>query len=191
MTAPEVPVFLPGVPVGTVPAEFNAKIRDPFTALLSPPAFRARRTTALTVTENVVQALAWNSGGIDEDPYGGWASGQPTRWTVPAGWGGWWTITAAVSLSGTGAAGLVVIPCVAVNGKSQLSLSGGTWEGQEVFVPTGVASQPKTVGSVWSVYAAAGDYIEVDLFYSTESAITAVDTTAGLECRVELVWDGV
>jgi hypothetical protein len=187
VTAPAVPVFLPGVPVGTVPAEFNAKIRDPFTALLSPPTFRARRTSALTVAEGTVQALPWNT--PDEDTYSGWASGAPTKYVVPDGWSGWWFCTAAVSLFGTGASGLVVIPSIAVN--SGAPGLGVTYEGQEVFVPTSTSAVPKIAASSWWVYAAAGDFIELQLWYSTESAITAVDTTAGFECRLELTWDGV
>jgi hypothetical protein len=60
-----------------------------------------------------------------------------------------------------------------------------------MFVPTGAAAQPKTAPGMWRVYANEGDYIELDLYYSAESTITAVDITAGLQCRMELVWDGV
>ncbi|MGI5418649.1 hypothetical protein [Actinomadura luteofluorescens] len=187
-TAPAVPVFLPGVPVGQdVVDVFNTQIRDPLTALLKPPVFRARRTSALTVAEGTVQALPWNT--PDEDPYSGWASGAPTKFVVPDGWSGWWLCTAAVSLFGTGASGLVVIPSIAVN--SGAAGIGVTYEGQEVFVPTSTSAAPKLAASSWWVYAAAGDYIELQLWYSTESAITAVDTTAGFECRLELTWDGV
>lgn len=184
--APEVPVFLPGVPVGSLPEEFNAKVRDPFTGLLAPPTFRARNTAGQTIAENIVQAVTWDT--IDEDPYAGWSAGSPTRYTVPDGWAGWWHATANVSLSGTGATGLALIPSIAVN--SGLPNLGSVYEGQEVFVPTGVAAQVKTVNSAWWVYAKPGDVIEVTLWYSTESTITAVDTTAGLECRLELIWDG-
>ncbi|WP_433465697.1 hypothetical protein [Spirillospora sp. CA-128828] len=190
--APKVPVFLPGVPVGQdVVDVFNTQVRDPLAAILKPPNFRARRTTALTVAEGTTQALTWNQ--VDEDPYGGWAGNnspaEPTKWIVPPGWYGWWQITAAVSLFGTGAAGLVVIPSIAVNaGAVDI---GVIYEGQEVFVPTSTSSAPKLAASSWWVYAGEGDFIELQLWYSTESAITAVDTTAGFECRLELIWDGV
>lgn len=188
-TAPEIPVFLPGVPVGAdVVDAFNRLIRDPFTGLLAPACFRARRTTALAVTENTVQAIAWNEAGIDEDPYAGWDSANPTRYVVPDGWYGWWWATGAVSLSGTGANNLVLIPSIAVN-QGAVNL-GVIWEGQEAFVPAG-SGQAKTVASSWWVYAAPGDVIELLLYYSDESGITAVDTTPGLECRLELHWDGV
>ncbi|WP_165964237.1 hypothetical protein [Actinomadura sp. KC216] len=185
--APEVPAFLPGVPVGTVPDVFNDLIRDPLTAVLAPPVFRARRTTALAVTENLVQAIAWNVAGIDEDPYEGWDSGNPTRWVVPDGWSGWWHATATVSLSGTGASGLILIPSIAVNqsgGGNTLIL-----EGQEPLVATGAGV--KLAAGEWWVYAREDDVIELDLYYSSESTITAVDITPGQECRLELVWDGV
>ena len=186
LTAPEIPVFLPGVPVGDVPAEFNTKIRDVFHGLLAPACFRARNTGGQTLTENTVQAVEWDQ--IDEDPFEGWDSDNPTRFVVPDGWYGWWWATAAVSLSGTGASGLVLIPSIAVN-EGQVNI-GVIWEGQEAFVPTG-SGQAKTVASSWWVYAAPGDVIELLLYYSDESGITAVDTTPGLECRLELHWDGV
>ncbi|WP_067483755.1 hypothetical protein [Actinomadura hibisca] len=188
MPVPQVPVFVPGAPVGSLPARFNAWIRDPLTALLSPPRFRARRTTGLTVTEAVNQAVAWNSSGVDEDSHGGWSSGQPTRYTVPAGWSGWWLVTGAVSISGGGAAGLVLIPSIAVNGASHTGAGLAGWEGPEPFVAFGGL---KVCSATWRVYASAGDRIELILYYSDESTITAVDTTPGQECRIELVWDGV
>lgn len=190
VTAPTVPTFYPGVPVGSVPAEFNAKIRAPFTALLSRPRFRARRTGALTVTENAHQYIAWDT--IDEDSHGGWAAGTPGRYTIPTGWAGWWLVTANVSLFGTGANGLVLIPSIAVNGASQTGVSGGAgWEGPEPWTTLGGSGIPKTCSATWRVYAVAGDYLQLDLYYSSESAIVAVDTTAGQECRMEIVWDGI
>lgn len=185
---PAVPVFLPGFPVGQGPAVFNEKIRDTLGFLYDRPRFRARRTTAFTVAENVTTDIQWNSGGIDEDTYSGWDSGTPTRYTVQAA--GWYLATGAVSLSGTGANGLVVIPVLATNGVSHTGVGANGWEGPEIYVPTG-ASPPKVVSGSWRVYAQVGDFIELGIFYTGESAITAVDTTAGLECRLELVWDGV
>ena len=35
-----------------------------------------------------------------------------------------------------------------------------------------------------------GDYVQLNVWYSTESSITATDSTAGVETRIELVWDG-
>lgn len=183
---PVPPRFLPGRPPATTPDEFNAKVRDPFTFLLDTPRFRARRVGALTVAENATNYIAWDT--IDEDNYGGWNATTPGRYTAQAP--GWYLVTGAVSLSGTGAAGLVVIPGIAVNGTSHTGV-GGVWEGPEVFVPTGAASQPKIVSGTWTVYCEVGDFLQLNLFYSTESAITAVDTTAGLQCRIEITWDGV
>jgi hypothetical protein len=186
LTAPEIPVFTPGVPVGTLPAVFNAKIRDPLHGLLAPACFIARNTGGQTLTENTVQAVEWDR--IDEDPYEGWDSDNPSRFVVPDGWFGWWQATAAVSLSGTGASNLVLIPSIAVN-SGQVNI-GVIWEGQEAFVPTG-SGQAKIVSSSWWVMAQPGDIIELLLYFSDESSIAAVDTTAGLQCRLELIWDGV
>jgi hypothetical protein len=186
MPSPQVPTFAPNPP--NVAAALNTKLRDNFAALLSPPVFRARRTTALTIAAGH-QDIPWNT--IDEDTHTGWAAGLPTRYTIPAGWGGWWMVDGGVSLSGTGAAGLVLIPSVAVNGTSPTGLGTFGWEGICPFVPTGAAAETKYASSMWRVYANPGDYIEIDLWYSTESAITAVDITAGRECRIGCVWDGV
>lgn len=185
-SAPEVPVFVPGVPVGQVPAEFNAKIRDVFTGLLAPAGFIARNTTGQTLTEATVQAVTFDQ--IDEDVYEGWNAAAPSRWVVPDGWEGWWHATAAVSLTGTGASGLVLIPSIAVN--SGLPNIGVIYEGQEVLVPTGNSGQSKTVASGWWVYAKPGDVVQLLLYFSDESGITSVDTAAGLQCRLELFWDG-
>lgn len=186
LTAPEVPAFLPGVPVGSLPGEFNAKIRDPLHGLLAPACFRARNTGGQTIAENTVQAVEWDT--ADEDPYEGWNAANPTRFVVPDGWAGWWHATANVSIFGTGAAGLILIPSIAVN--SGLPNIGVIYEGQEVFIPTGTSGTPKTVNGAWWVYAKPGDIVELTLYFSSESGITAVDTTAGVECRLELIWDG-
>lgn len=190
MGAPTVPDFRPGAAAGTAPAVLNALVRDTFNGLLDRPRFRARRTGALAVVENVHQFIPWDT--VDEDSHTGWAaSPNPTRYTVPSGWTGWWLVSGGVSLSGTGAAGLVLLPSIAVNGASQTGFGGSSgWEGVAPFVPTGASTQPKYSNGVWRIYANAGDAVELDLWYSTESAITAVDVTAGLQCRIELVWDG-
>lgn len=190
MAAPTVPDFRPGAPAGTAPDVLNTLVRDVFNGLLDRPRFRARRTGALAVVENTHQFVAWDT--ADEDSHTGWAaSPNPTRYTVPPGWTGWWLVSGGVSLSGTGAAQLVLIPSIAVNGGSHTGVTGGAgWEGVEAFIPTGVAAQPKWSPGVWRVYANAGDWIELDLWFSNESAIVAADVTAGLQCRIELVWDG-
>ncbi len=117
-------------------------------------------------------------------------SSDPSRYVVQAP--GWYLAEAKVSLSGTGAANLVLIPAVAVNGGSHTGLSGGAgWEGMESAVPTGASTQPKASTFAAEVYANVGDVIQLDLWYSTESAITAVDITAGWECAMRLVWMGL
>ncbi|MBC6458431.1 hypothetical protein [Actinomadura sp. HBU206391] len=271
MPVPQIPDFRPGVVVGTVPDVLNEFLRDPMTALLDPPSFVARRTSAWNLTENVHQNVPWDS--VSEDSHSGWVSGavvgggasstlsvaaavadnsitvasaasfssgdwiridtganaeyrrisapagnvltfsatgggtglarthsigaavtevdgDPTRYTVPDGWSGWWLVDAVVSLSGTGAAGLVAIPGVSVNNQSQTG-EGNAWEGCEPFVPTGASTEPKHANGTWRIYAAEGERVQLDLWFSTESAITAADVTTGRECRIGLVWDGV
>lgn len=115
---------------------------------------------------------------------------DPTKYYAQAP--GWYGGTVTVSLSGTGAAAMILVPSIAVNGASNTGISGGGgWEGMCLYPPTGVSTQPKLSLGYFEVYANVGDPISADLFYSTESAITAVDTTAGLECSMRLVWMGL
>lgn len=189
---PELPLFTPGVDPGApIAAALNAGVRDPLTFLTAPPIFRARRTSALTIAAGH-QFIAWNQ--IDEDNYVGWGPSQnpvqaASRYVVQEA--GKYCVSAMVSLSGTGAAGLVLVPACAVNGVSPSGFGPNGWEGQEVFVPTGASTQPKLSSGYWEVYALPGDRIEIDLWYSGESGIVAVDTTAGFQCAVEIVFGGV
>lgn len=180
---PDIPAFYPGV--DTV-SQLNVMSQS-LASLPNPPIFRAERSTALTVAEGTHQYIAWNT--PLEDTYNAWASGNPSVYPAPVN--GWYHVEAAVSLSGTGAAGMVLIPAVAVAGTSPTGQGAAGWEGEEAFVPTGTSTQPKIVRGAWFVYANAGDAIQIDLWYSTESSITAVDTTAGVRCRVGIVGVGV
>lgn len=114
---------------------------------------------------------------------------DPSQYVIRAP--GWYEITGTTSLSGTGAAGLEMSPGIGVNGNSQTGIGATAWEGTVPYPPTGVSTQPKTASSRWEVYCNLGDVVQLDLWYSTESAITAVDTTAGLECSMRLVWAGL
>jgi hypothetical protein len=157
---PDIPVLAAGADAVTALNTMSQSL----SSLLNPPIFRAERSTALTVAENTHQFITWST--PIEDTAGGWGPSQTPaqaadRYVAPAA--GWYHVEAAVSLSGTGAAGMVLI---------------------------GASTQPKLVCHGWVVYANAGDPIQIDLWYSTESAITAVDTTAGIRCRVGIVGIG-
>jgi hypothetical protein len=180
---PDIPVFYPGADAVTMLNLMASSLNS----VLNPPIFRAERSTAFAVTEGTHQYISWST--PLEDTAAVWTAGDPSVYPAPAA--GWYHVTAAVSLSGTGAAGLVLIPAVAVNGSPPTGQGSPGWEGPEVFVPTGASTQPKVVTGNWFIYANAGDEIQIDLWYSTESAITAVDTTAGIRCRVGIVGIGV
>jgi hypothetical protein len=184
---PAVPLFVAGTTGPNMPAAMNSLVRDPLTFFMDKPRARLRRSTALAVVENFHQYVAFNI--ADEDTATGWSSLDPTKYTVQAP--GWYLIEAKVSLSGTGAAAMVLIPAIAVNGVSHTGVGSAGWEGMGPAVPTGVAAQPKASQFVGEVYANLGDYIQLDLFYTLESAITAVDTTAGWECALRLVHMGL
>lgn len=179
---PDIPVFYPGTDTA---AALNL-MGQTLASLLNPPIFRAERSTALAIVEGH-QFIAWNT--PLEDTAGAWSAGSPTVYPAPVA--GWYQVSAAVSLSGTGAASLVLIPAVAVAGSSPIGTTASGQEGMEVFVPTGASTQPKVSVGDWYVYANEDDPIQIDLWYSTESAITAVDTTAGIRCRVGIVGLGV
>lgn len=191
---PGVPVFYPG-PIADIPTQWNTGVGTPAgTAggvagtnnfMMNKPKFKARRTTALTVAAGH-QFVAWNAAGIDFDTYVGWDAATPSIYTIQAP--GWYLATARVSLSGTGASGLVLIPALAVNGSSPTSIGTNGWEGPECPVPVGASTQPKISNGVWQFYGRNGDQVQLDLWYSPESAITAVDTTAGRMPSFSLVW---
>lgn len=70
---PAVPDFRPGIGVGTVPAEFNNKIRDPLTFIHNKVAFRASRTAAWNVNSTAASRyVPFDT--VAEDPYGGWVN---------------------------------------------------------------------------------------------------------------------
>lgn len=178
---PAVPVFYPGV--GST-AQLNTMVQA-FTFLLAKVAFRARRTTSGSPTKNAHTDVPWTT--IDEDNYGGWAAGQPTRYTCQAP--GWYLVSGTLSLTGTGAGGTVLIPACAVNGASQTGQGSNGWEGAEVFIPTG---GPLGASGIWEVYCNVGDYIELDCWYSGEPAANlSWNTASDAQTRIEIVWMGV
>lgn len=189
---PDVPRFVAGTDPDAIADLLNTNIRDSLTFLTAPPTFRARRTGSLTVAENTHQDVTWDQ--IDEDNYVGWGPSQTpaqsaTRYVVQEP--GMYAISAVVSLSGTGATSLVLIPAAAKNGVSASGQGPNGWEGVEVFVPTGASTQPKVSVGYWEIYGLPGDIFELDLWYSTESAIVAVDTTAGFQCGIEIIWTSI
>ncbi|GAA4626862.1 hypothetical protein GCM10023196_036840 [Actinoallomurus vinaceus] len=158
-----------------------------FSFLLARVAFRARRAGAGTVARNAHTLIPWDS--VDEDPYGGWAAGNPAAYTVQQS--GWYICCGTVSLAGTGAAGTVLIPSLSINGSSPTGQGTVGWEGPEIFPPTG-ASDPKCVTALWEAYCIAGDQIALDCYVSNEpSANPTWQTTAGVQSRIELLWMSV
>jgi hypothetical protein len=179
---PDIPVFYPGQDAVT---QLNT-MSQTLSSLLNPPVFRAERSTALTVAAGH-QFISWNT--PIEDTAGAWSAGSPSVYPAPAS--GWYQVHGTVSLSGTGATSLVLIAAVAINGNSPIGTATTGQEGMEIFVPVGTSTQPKVSVGDWFGYANAGDAIQLDLWYSTESTITAVDTTAGIRCRMQIVGLGV
>lgn len=190
---PGIPIVYPGLDtvvqwntgINTLPGT-SGGVRDTMTFMANRPKFRARRTTAQTLTENSHQFITWNV--IDFDNYGGGTVGS-SIYTVQCQ--GWYLVTGRVSLlaSAAGAANLVLIPACAVNGTSPTGIGSNGWEGPETPVPTG-AGNPKASNGAWQVYALVGDQIQLDLWYSSESTITSTDTVAGWTPEISLVWVG-
>ena len=134
------------------------------------------------------QFITWDT--IVEDTASAWSAGAPTVYPAPVS--GWYQVHGTVSLSDStaGATGLVLIPAVAINGNSPIGTATTGQEGMEVFVPT-VSTDPKVSVGDWFGYANQGDSIQLDLWFSTESSITTVSTTAGARCRIQIVGVGV
>ncbi|RMI47614.1 hypothetical protein EBO15_01550 [Actinomadura harenae] len=64
------------------------------------------------------------------------------------------------------------------------------FEGGAFAVP--VSGSPMVASGVWEVYCNLGDYIELDLWYSSEPASNlSWSTTAGTQSRIELTWMGI
>lgn len=180
---PDIPAFYPGA---ALTPQLNL-MGQAFTFLLAKVAFRARRAATGAVAKNGHTLVPWDT--IDEDPYGGWAAGTPTVYTVQAP--GWYLGCGTASLAGTGAAGTVAIPAFAINGGSQTGQGSSGWEGPEVFIPTG-ASDPKVVSGFWEGYCNAGDQITLDVFLSSEPAANLTwQTAGGQQSRIEILWTGV
>lgn len=191
---PQIPVFYPG-PIADVPTQWNTGVGTaPGAAggvagtigfLGNKPKFRARRTTTQTIATGH-QFVSWNQ--IDADTEGGWAAGNPTVYTVMVA--GWYLGTGRASLSGTGTAGLVLIPSLAVNGTSPTSIGANGWEGPCLPVPEGASTQPKISNGAWKFYARVGDQVQLDLWFNAGSGIVATDTTTGRWPAISLVWWG-
>jgi hypothetical protein len=188
-------VFYPG-PIASVPDQWNSGVgtlpgvaggvAGTMNFMANRPKFRARRVASQTVAENTHQFMSWDT--IDADTESGWNAGDPTVYTAKVA--GWYLATGRVSLSGTGAAQLVLIPALAVNGTSPTSIGSNGWEGPELPVPVGASTQPKISNGAWKFYVRIGDQVQLDCWYSTESAMTATDTTAGRWPALSLVWWG-
>lgn len=184
---PEMPLFSPGIAPEMLATEFNTKIRDPFTFLLKKPIFRARRTSAQSISSGH-QFISWDQ--IDEDNYAGGSSGQPTRYVAPVS--GYYLVTAQVSFaeSSSGADKLTMIPSISRNGSPPYGFGSPGWEGIEPRVPLS-SGNPKSVNSAWEVYANKGDYLEIDLWFSSEFPVSATSSTPGWQCSIEIVWSSI
>lgn len=179
---PAIPVFHAGQnPV----AQLNA-MSQAVSFLEAKVAFRARRAGGGALTEGAFNIVTWDV--VDEDPYGGWAAGAPTVYTVQAP--GWYGVTGTACITGTGAGGTVLIPAFAINGGSQTGQGGSGWEGPEIFIP--VTAPVQAASGYWEGYCNAGDQISLAAYLSTEPTTTLTwQTAAGQQPRIEIVWMGV
>lgn len=190
---PGVPVFYPGY---TATNQFNSGmdgsggIRDTWTFLNNKPKFKARRAAAQTgLTEGANNWMVWDT--VVFDNYNGWGPNQSPaqtadKYIVQAP--GWYLVTARVSLSGSGASSLVMVPAISVGGKSPTGVGSPGVEGPCTYIPTGSSTSPKVINGAWMVYASLGATIQLNLWYSTESTITSTDATVGFQPELSLVW---
>jgi hypothetical protein len=113
----------------------------------SSPVFSATQNTAQTgVALNTWTAVAFDAETIDTHS-GHDNAASPSRYTIPAGWGGTWQFQGTVAIAGTGGGGVV------------LAVNGTRVKGSVVSKPSGGAGAFATPAKQFTV--AAGDYVGV------------------------------
>ena len=167
-SAPVVPSIPAGY--GPLPADFNSWVQAPFASLTSRVVFRAAKTTSQTLAagNNTIQFDS-----ILEDPYSGWNASTYT-WTPPAAWSGTYIVRAGI-VTGGNAGGRVGV-LIGLNGTAVWTLS-------EVWASTSQANMPCGEAPVQLV----GGQDQVSVIGYSAVGVN-LDTTAGQQCTVELVW---
>jgi hypothetical protein len=130
------------------------------------PLFRARRAAAQAIANASETALQWDAEDVDTHN-GHDLVTNPSRYTCPAGFAGYWQVSAAVGFPNniTGRRGIFLRKNgTAIDG-------GGTW-----WV-TGVNGTHATVSRTTIVQLAVGDYIEATSFQESGGSLST--TTAG------------
>lgn len=185
MTLPSSPTVA-AIQPGLGGASFlNQVINAPMTFLLDKVAFRGRcTTTAGFVTGGV--ATPWAT--VDEDPYSMWgpSQGSPLANSVlVVQQPGWYLITTTISITGSGVAGNVLLPRLAVNGVNPLQNTGSFWEGDEI-APVVTSGQPQAATGSWEGYCVPGDQIVINTYLGGGSQVW--NTAAGQESRLSILW---
>lgn len=135
------------------------------TALIK-PVFRARRAATQNFTTAVTAALSWDT--EDIDTHGGHdLVTNPTRYTIPAGFGGYWQLGGGIGW-GNGTAG---------RRGCFWRKNGADLDGASTFIFPNSAGTVSVPARPIVVQCAAGDYIELAGFQ--ESGGTLGTTTTG------------
>lgn len=127
-------------------------------------------TASQSLANGTEAAISWPSGGADVNVGPMWASGNPTRFTVPSGQGGLYDITGQVVYAAS-AAGTRRLAEIWVNGAAYLNYY--------VDLPSRGAGLDTQVEISRKAVFAAGDYIELRGFQDTGGALNALSTSNG------------
>lgn len=170
-------------PVGGQPSVvgFNTGIRDALSFLTARIVFRAHQTAAQSIASGTWTAINWAAGGIDEDLYGGWSSGNPNRWTAPNP--GTYLAFGTVWFSGVTAANTVGLAAIPFD--QFITAAGSIQSANEMPAPTD--NTPWGIPCSWSSYLAAGDYFTLAGYQSSGAAINT-STGAGQQCQLDIYW---
>jgi hypothetical protein len=144
--------------------------------------FRASQTGTITNLPNsgAFATIAYDT--ILEDPYSGWSSGAH-NWTPPAGYSGWYQVTATVFVQAPGVAGV---------GLKLQTLAASTGSGTlvTVIVPSATVGAAE---ATWYVYLTGGqDAVSVQAGVQNAGTIiggvNTNDTPSGQLSTMELSW---
>lgn len=142
--------------------------------------FRASQTSGATSlpASGAFTTVAYNN--IIEDPYSGWSSGAH-NWTAPAGYSGWYQVTATVFIQSPGVSGV---------GLKIQTLTAGTGSGSlvTVIVPSATIGGAE---ATWMVYLVGGQdavSVQAGLQNSASPISTNATATSGQAPTFEITW---
>lgn len=137
------------------------------------------QTTNLTITNQVITAVTWNSERYDTHSLHS-TSSNTSRVTVPAGWAGVWLFTASVELSAGGAFDIILY--LRKNGANT-----------DIFArQTGANETFHSLTVAGMINLAVGDYVEVAVWQNVggNATLNGTNTTQRFDPGFQAIWMG-